>query len=275
MASPPGHPFVQVEGVNNFRSVGGYPITPSSDARFTRDNFIYRSADPCYITPEGRSKIRSLGITTVFDLRSQPEVDKQLAKDPSSGVPIADGVIRRFTPVFSREDWGPEASAVRHNLYADASGASGYVDVYADILENGGAAFREILLHVRDRPGDALLCHCSAGKDRTGVAIAILLKLAGCEDECISKEYELTEVGLASRKEFIIEYLIKQPELEGDRAKAEKIAGAKYENMLGTLQMMEQKYGGVEGYVKAYCKLTDKDIATIRRNLVSGDKMIA
>lgn len=46
----------------------------------------------------------------------------------------------------------------------------------------------------------------------------------------------------------------------------------RYESMLGTLQMMSEKYGGVEGYVKAYCKLTDEDIAIIRKNLVSGDE---
>lgn len=220
-------PFMQIEGINNFRSVGGYPVSSSSVARSTRHHFVYRSADPCYITPEGRSKIRSLGITTVYDLRSQPEVDKQLAKDPSSGMPIAEGVVRCFTPVFAHTDWSPEASAARHLLYADPAGASGYVKAYADILEHGGGAFREILLHVRDRPADPLLCHCSAGKDRTGVAIAILLKLAGCEDECIAKEYELTDIGLASRKNFIVEYLITQPGLEGDREKAERIAGAK------------------------------------------------
>jgi hypothetical protein len=46
----------------------------------------------------------------------------------------------------------------------------------------------------------------------------------------------------------------------------------RYESMLGTLQMMEEKYGGVEGYVKTYCKLTDEDIAIIRKNLVSEDE---
>ena len=214
---------MQIEGISNFRSIGGYPVQSSSAARSTRHHFIYRSADPCYITSKGRSAVRSLGITTVYDLRSQQEVDK----DASLGTPISENVIRCFIPVFAHQDWSPEAAAARHILYADPSGASGYVKAYAEILEKGGGAFREILLHVRDRPADALLCHCSAGKDRTGVAIAILLKLAGCEDECISKEYELTEIGLAARKDFIVEYLITQPGLEGDRGKAERIAGAK------------------------------------------------
>lgn len=229
MASTLEPPFVQVEGISNFRSIGGYPIVSPfpSRKRSARHDFIYRSADPCYITPAGRTKILSLGITTVYDLRSQPEVEKQIAKEPSAAAPIADGVARRFVPVFAHQDWSPQAIAERHSAYADSSGTAGYVRAYADILEQGGGALREILLHVRRRPGDALLCHCSAGKDRTGVVMAVLLKTAGCTDEVVAREYELSEVGLAARREFMVQYLMKAEGLQGSREKAEKVAGAK------------------------------------------------
>ena len=219
-------PFVQVEGISNFRSIGGYPIIPSSSTsvkRSTRHSFIYRSADPCHITSAGRSKILSLGITTVYDLRSGPEVNRQ----PASAIPIADGVVRRFVPVFTDQDWSPEAIAERHSDYADSTSVAGYSRAYAHMLEHGGGAFREVLLHVRDRPADALLCHCSAGKDRTGVLVAILLKIAGCEDAVVAREYELSELGLAARREFIVQYLMKSEGLQGSREKAERVAGAK------------------------------------------------
>lgn len=241
-------PFVHVQGVSNFRSIGGYPIESSissADAKrsrcSTRHHFIYRSADPCYITPAGRSQVTALGITTVYDLRSQPEVDKQTGIEPSSAAPIAEGVVRCFIPVFAHEDWSPEAIAERHLTYADSSGSSGssgsqsgsrsatgYARAYSEMLERGGSAFREILLHVRDRPGETFLFHCSAGKDRTGVATAILLKIAGCADDVVAMEYALSEVGLAARREWIIQYLMKQEGLQGSREKAEKVASAKY-----------------------------------------------
>lgn len=240
--SIPEPPLAHVQGISNFRSIGGYPIKSSTAAAeakrsrcSTRHNFIYRSADPCYITPAGRSQVTALGITTVYDLRSQPEVDKQMAKEPSSAAPIAEGVVRHFTPVFAHEDWSPEAIAERHLTYADSSdsqsgskSATGYARAYSEMLERGGSAFREILLHVRDRPGEAFLIHCSAGKDRTGVAAAILLKIAGCADDVVATEYALTEVGLAARREFIIQYLMKQDALQGSREKAERVASAKY-----------------------------------------------
>jgi len=212
-------PFEQVEGISNFRSIGGYPLITSSPKCSTRHNFVYRSADPCYITSNGRSKVKSLGITTVFDLRSQPEIDKQLAKEPSATDPIAEGVTRRFTPVFANEDWSPEAIAQWRAIYTDSSGAEGFVLAYSEILERGHAAFREILLHVRDRPSEPLLCHCSAGKDRTGVTVALLLKIAGCSDEVVAQEYHLTKIGLAAWKDLM--------KLSESQETAEKAASAK------------------------------------------------
>lgn len=45
----------------------------------------------------------------------------------------------------------------------------------------------------------------------------------------------------------------------------------RYESMLATLQMMSEKYGGVEGYLKTHCSLCEADIAIIRSNLISED----
>lgn len=237
VTSFPMPPFVHVQGVSNFRSIGGYPIESSTStaeakhSRFsTRHNFIYRSADPSYITPAGRSQVTALGITTVYDLRSQPEIDKQMAKKPSSPAPIGEGVVRYFTPVFAHDVRSP---AERYLNYADSSGsqsksATGYARAYSEMLEHGGSAFRELLLHVRDRPGEPFLVHCFAGKDRTGVAAAILLKIAGCADEVVASEYALTEVGLAERRELLIQDLMKQECLQGSREKAERVVSAKY-----------------------------------------------
>ena len=52
-----------------------------------------------------------------------------------------------------------------------------------------------ILRHLRDSD-DPIIIHCTAGKDRTGVICAIILKLLGCEDEVVAREYELTTIGL-------------------------------------------------------------------------------
>ena len=63
----------------------------------------------------------------------------------------------------------------------------------------------------------------------TGVIIALILALCHVSDETIADEYSLTEIGLASRKEEIIQRLIRPGEaLEGDREKAERMVSARY-----------------------------------------------
>ena len=69
--------------------------------------------------------------------------------------------------------------------------------------------------------------HCTAGKDRTGVLVALVLALVGVEDEVIAKEYALTEQGLAQWKELIVEYLLQDLAMHGGREGAERMIGAR------------------------------------------------
>lgn len=72
------------------------------------------------------------------------------------------------------------------------------------------------------------MVHCTAGKDRTGVICALVLSLCGVEDEIISQEYALTEIGLPNEwKETVIKHLINDPNLKGDTAGAISMVGSK------------------------------------------------
>lgn len=108
----------------------------------------------------------------------------------------------------------------------------GFTRAYADILSHAHAAFRTILLHIRDHPSQPLVIHCSAGKDRTGIIVALILSLAGASDETIADEYALTELGLGALREVIIRHLLESPALGGERGKAVGMVGAKYVSFL-------------------------------------------
>jgi hypothetical protein len=174
-----------IEGVSNFRDLGGWQ-TNSSD--YVIPDRIYRCADLSNITDLGRKELQQLRITKVYDLRSVPEITK-------NGVGRIDGVEWIHVPVFREEDYSPEKMAIRWGYYT--SGLEGFVMAYTGILQNGGHPFGLILRHLRDSD-DPFVIHCTAGKDRTGVICAIILKLLGCEDDVIAREYELTTIGLRS-----------------------------------------------------------------------------
>jgi protein tyrosine/serine phosphatase len=62
----------------------------------------------------------------------------------------------------------------------------GFTLAYADILEQAPPSYKQILLHLANKPSKPLIVHCSAGKDRTGVICALILSLCGVDDETIA-----------------------------------------------------------------------------------------
>lgn len=62
----------------------------------------------------------------------------------------------------------------------------------------------------------------------TGLIVAIVLSLLGVEDEAIAHDYSLTDLGLAQRKEAIVQHLMETPGLFGDRARAETMVSSRY-----------------------------------------------
>jgi len=61
------------------------------------------------------------------------------------------------------------------------------------MLSDGTPCFAAVLAQILARPSDPILLHCTAGKDRTGVIVALLLSLCGVADETIAKEYDLMQ----------------------------------------------------------------------------------
>lgn len=177
--------------------------------------------------------------------------------------------------------------------------SAGFVRAYRDIAQHAGPAYRKILEHVRDRPDEPLIFHCTAGKDRTGVLAALILRLCGVDDDVIAWEYGITERGLGDWRRVIVERMIagsggggfpslkdrdvtegaKNGSLVPDgvnlkkhgmsREQAERIVGSRAKNMTIFLrEVLDKEFGGVRQYLKDYCGFTDEDLDRIRGNLV-------
>ncbi|KAH6630096.1 protein-tyrosine phosphatase-like protein [Chaetomium sp. MPI-SDFR-AT-0129] len=269
LPSLPSPPFIHVPGLPNLRDAGGYAIE-GKPGKVVRRGVLFRSADLTKLEDEGIAVLRPLGITHVFDLRSQTELER----DGHMEAKTWEGAARVFVPVFLNKDYSPEALAVRFRNYSD--GPEGFVKAYAAILESAAepdhphAPFRTVFEHIASSAGDPspLLIHCTAGKDRTGVLIALILSLCGLSDATIADEYALTDIGLAARKEGIVQRLIRDEALFGDRKRAETMVGASKENMLLTLSLIREKYGSVEAYVVNHLGVPQASVDRVREYLV-------
>lgn len=176
--------------------------------------------------------------------------------------------MKRFwVPVFATEDYGPEQIALRYKEYTRA-GTEGFVKAYTDILTSGVSAYTKIFKHLAVSNPQPCLYHCTAGKDRTGILTAILLLLAGVDEDVIAEEYSLTNQGLAHLRPLFIERLLKNPALQGNEAGVQNMVSSKKENMTASIEMIKTKFGGAEGYLRDYCQLSADEITSLRRNLV-------
>jgi protein-tyrosine phosphatase len=218
------------------------------------------------------------GVTTVIDLRSESEVASSIGPlalsslPPVKGEGWGEGLKAVPLPQFRGEGWG-EGLRVDRPMYIhiplidDAtmiklSEASNMFDRYLMMLEHRQAAFGEVFRTLAQAEGTVVF-HCFAGKDRTGMVAAMSLALAGVEVDSIAADYAETDTQMAARYE---EWLAsaspdKWQEMRDDlRCPPERI--------VGVLDHLEQRWGGVEEYLGA-AGMPATDITRLKSKLVS------
>ncbi|CAH2351560.1 hypothetical protein CLIB1423_04S00782 [[Candida] railenensis] len=291
-----------IEGISNFRDIGGWhamtppkglkvELLPNSEI-YVRPKIVFRCANTANVTGLGLKEMQSLGVKVMFDLRS----DGECRKDGTPKDLAKYGITRIHAPCFTKEDYSPQAVALRYTNLMTSWHT--YVHVYDKLLSEATGTFRIIFQFIRDDlpKGNGFVFHCTAGKDRTGVLAMLILLLAGVDKHTVSKEYELTTYGLMPDHEAIkgkfVETIKKTKEklaavgstldyeetirqgrenwtLEEDGFN--NLISSRYEAMLSTIELLETKYGGIIGYMKEWLKFTDDDLVKIYKNLVHID----
>jgi protein-tyrosine phosphatase len=234
--------YAHIKTAHNLRDLGGH-VTERGET--TSERFL--RAD-CF-APLSKSDALHLfndGVRTVIDLRNRIERQK---------IPCAfcdfNGVAYISLPLFPEETM----SDIRK-----ASDDFKMSMLYIDILERCGDAVRAFFAHCATVGSGRVLFHCSAGKDRTGVLSALLLKLAGVPDESIVEEYALTESNL---KAFLSQLIETGAAPGASGALLDEMMSARPDNMRRTLAHINGRYGTVQSYLRAI-GLSQENIRTVR-----------
>lgn len=121
------------------------------------------------------------------------------------------------------------------------------------MLQNAGKPLNAIFAHLASPNPVPIIVHCTAGKDRTGVIVMVLLLLAGCSAETIAKEYTLTQMGLGDAwRAEAAGRLSLYPAFQGkDRSSIERMTSAREDVMLAVVRNLKQEHGDVEKYLDA------------------------
>jgi protein-tyrosine phosphatase len=139
-------------------------------------------------------------------------------------------------------------------------------DVYTTILELHADSFGAVVTHAADPASLPMIVHCTAGKDRTGVASALILAALRAEEETILADFELNAEYYSAAK---IAEVRSQLEAAGiDLAKVETYFGASPAVMAAMLADLRARHGSVEGYLMGPAGVAAATIAALRDQLV-------
>lgn len=235
-----------VSGVINFRDVGGLP----AGANRTRSGVLYRSGNLSRVDEIGRGHFDELGIARIIDLRDDDEV----VRDPS----LAGAVPIERVPLFLGS-----VSSFFHN---DQSLSEMYHSMVEDSAERVITAVRGILVT------QPVLVHCTVGKDRTGVTVALALAAAGVDEEAIVADYARTADNLPPERNA--EVRSRLGALFPDMRHLEELTmQSPAPVMRALLTDLRQRYGSASDYLRAH-GVTDAEISGLRDVLVPGGTRI-
>lgn len=231
-----------VSGATNFRDVGGLP----AGDRVTRPGVLFRSGNLVAVDDAGIDMLRALGVRRVIDLRDEGE----LAHAPSrlDDLPVE----VQHEPLFL----GSVSSFFARDLSLD--------DMYAAIVETAPDRIVSVVRGIlRAQP---VLVHCTVGKDRTGVTVAIALAAAGVDREAVIADYARTEDLLPVARNAAVVRAIRA--VHPDAVHAEALATkSPAPVMRALLERLDREYGSPAGYLRAH-GMSDDELSTLRELLV-------
>ena len=243
---------LELEGAYNVRDIGGYE---TSDGRRTRWKTFLRSDGMHQLTSSAQETLLGYGLRTVVDLRRTQEVEN------APNVFAASDRVKYLRHNLTGDDWQAEAAEV----VADLEPAEKMARNYIRGLDARQAQYGQALATLASPGILPAVFHCTAGKDRTGRIAALILANAGVPEETIVEDYALSgrywfEAYLTFRDEPRDE-----PEAPYRVDTWQEFQGfaSPPQTMVRVLQHLNDRYGGVQGYMRAI-GLSDEQIEALR-----------
>lgn len=236
---------IPVKGAYNVRDLGGYPIADSETLwrRVLRADALHR------LDADDVALLIDAGVATVIDLRH----DNELAEQPN---PLAGHPAVSYHNVSLFADLAPTVTPGEDALLA----------LYLKALDERGETIARVLTLIAEAKDGAVLFHCTAGKDSTGVIAALLLTIAGVETALIVEDYALT----AQMIEPMIDELVEGARARGiDPERFMPFLASEPQTMALTIAHIETTHGSVAAYLRSI-GLSDTTIARLRARL-AGD----
>lgn len=240
-----------LQGGSNFRDLGGYGTT---DGRTVRRGVVFRSAHLGNLTDSDRAALGRLGVRTIVDLRGVDEA----AETPHR----IDGVSCRIVGAHIEPGVGEKIRGAVADGTANPHVMMQFLtDHYRDYPRRCAPGFRTLFGTLSDGTHRPLVFHCTAGKDRTGFASALLLSLLGVPWETVMEDYLRTN-------ELWTGHVGRYPELDIDTRAAIVEARAAY--LDAAFEVVRADFGSAESFADRALGLDPATRERIKTELLDG-----
>lgn len=247
---------IPFSGAKNFRDLGGYQ---AANERSVRWRMLYRSDDLHKLTNIDLQRLSVLYLNRVIDFRAVHETEREPDRLPA-GV----GIRQVEIPILdsSTRVWHDSREAMVKNLQS-LDPAKYMVETNVELATRFMPEMRKFMGEVFSADGYPILFHCTAGKDRTGFAAAILLRMLGIPLETVMQDYLLTnEYFLTAYKWRLMLMQILRGKKFISGVKGFMSAHPQY--LSAAFETIDREHGSFENYVRDGLRLTDKDVEHLR-----------
>jgi protein-tyrosine phosphatase len=176
--SPARH--LNLAGASNFRDLGGYP---ARDGRKVRWRQIFRSNHLGHVTEADIRVLRGLGLKSAFDFRGMEE--------RAAAMCALEEIAVHSLPIEPTVQATLRARRAKGVPLSSTEALDVMRDSYRNYVRQSTPSYRALFAHLLEDSAP-LVIHCTAGKDRTGFACALILHALGVPDEIIAEDYLLT-----------------------------------------------------------------------------------
>jgi protein-tyrosine phosphatase len=237
---------IPIAGTWNVRHVGGYATT---DGRTTKPYTLIRGDALHGLDDEGRAHLRALSVRTVIDLRRDTERE--------SHPDLLDDVGARIVnlPLFEAE----RGAGATGDLELTLDG------IYRMLVEDRGSAIAAVIRELAAPGALPAVVHCSVGKDRTGVIIALVLSVVGVPDEVIALDFAATGLFLSDEHRQVMIAMISGYGME--ESQAAQLMSSDPVLITEVLASVRRHHGSVASYLVAH-GVSPEEIEVLRRELL-------
>ncbi len=242
-------PSALLQGASNFRDVGGYL---TADGRRVRRGHVFRSDHLAGLTDADVARLQALGVGHSLDFRGEAECQ---------ATPYDIAGVRRVALTIEPTVIARMQALVAQGIVPSTEETVELMrETYRDFVNHNAGTYGRFLKHLLEHPTPQVF-HCTAGKDRTGFAAALLLSALGVDRPTIEQDYLLTNQ--LYRRDARLEG-------KGHPHVMQVLWQVQPEFLHAAFEVIDAQHGGMQDYLHGAIGLSPQELAELQRMLLES-----